>query len=142
MVLQSSPHIQPKHYISANSAADNQQIAQRLVQSLKSKNQPILLQATQDELHGLSAFGHRALPQLTSDVVLLNDSALINLSVVLPLPEMFKYLNVEFMLIASKEGIDLDTVYIGNIALPGNGLVKLAEWLTNSYVKEEFGTSL
>jgi hypothetical protein len=142
MALQSSSHIQTKHHINANSAAENKRIAQRLVKSFKSKQQPILLQATQTELQGLSAFGHRAIPQLTSDVVLLNNSALFNFSLTLPLPEMIRYLNIELMLNASKQGIDLDTVYVGSLALPGNGLVKLVEWLTNSYVKEEFGTSL
>ncbi len=142
MALQSSPHIQPKHRISANSAAENKRIAQRLISSLKSKQQPISLQATQKEIHGLSALGHRAIPQLTSDIVLIDGSAFINLSLVLPLPELIKFLNIEVELIASKKGIDLDTVYIGDLALPGNALVKIAEWLTNSYIKEEFGTSL
>jgi len=142
MALQSAPHIQPKHQISANSAIENKRIAQRLVQTLKSNNKPILLKATQAELNGLSAFSHRAFPQLISDVTLLNDSAFINLSLALPLPEMIKYLNIEVMLNTSKQGIDLDTVYIGSLALPGNGLIKIIEWLTNSYIKEEFGTSL
>jgi len=142
MALQSFPHIQPKHQISANSAIENKRIAQRLVQTLKSNQQPMLLQATQAELNGLSAFGHRAIPQLISDVTLVNDSAFINVSLVLPLPEMIKYLNIEVMINSSKQGLDLDTVYIGSLELPGNGLVKIIEWLTNSYIKEEFGTSL
>jgi len=142
MALQSTPHLQSLHQIDAHTAAENKRIAQRLIQSLKSKEQPINLQATQTELNGLSAFGHRAIPQLSSDVTLFDDSALINFSLALPLPEMIRYLNVEVMLVSSKEGLDFETAYIGDISLPGNGIVKLAEWLTNSYVKEEFGTSL
>ena len=61
MALQSSPHIQPKHHIDANSAAKNQRIVQRLVQSIKSEEQLIYLEATQSELHGLSPNGRRAL---------------------------------------------------------------------------------
>jgi hypothetical protein len=142
MALQSTPQLQRTHQIDANSATENKRIAQRLIQSLKSDQQPIKLQATQAELHGLSAFGHRAIPQLSSDVVLFKDSALINFSIALPLPKFIKYLNVEMMLVSSKEGLDLGTVYIGNVALPGNGLLKLAEWFTNLYVKEEFGSTL
>jgi hypothetical protein len=142
IALQSSPSLQRIHQIDANSAAENQRIAQRLIQSLKSDQQPIRFQATQAELHGLSAFGHRAIPQLTSDIILFQDSALISFSLALPLPKFIRYLNVELMLVSSKEGIDLGTVYIGGLPLPGNGLVKLAEWLTNSYVKKEFGTAL
>lgn len=142
MALESSPHIDAEHQINANSAAENKRVAKNLIQSFKSKQQPMRLQASQSELNSLSAFGHRALPQLNSDITLLPGSALINLSLALPLPKMIKYLNVEFMLHSSTQGIDLDTVYIGKLALPGNALIKLAEWLTNSYVKEEFGTSL
>jgi hypothetical protein len=142
IALQSSPNLQRIHQIDANSAAENQHIAQRLIQSLKSDQQPIRLQATQAELHGLSAFGHRAIPQLTSDIILFQDSALISFSLALPLPKIIRYLNVELMLVSSKEGIDLGTVYIGGLPLPGNAVVKLAEWLTNSYVKKDFGTAL
>jgi len=142
MALQSSPHIQPNHQISASSASENKRIAQRLVKTLKSNKQPIHLQATQAELNGLSAFGHRAIPRVISDVTLLNDSAFINVSLALPLPEMFKYLNIQIMLNSSTQGLDLETVYIGELPLPGNGIIKVAEWLTNSYIKEEFGTSL
>jgi hypothetical protein len=142
MALQSSPHIQPKHYIDANSAAENKRIVQRLVQSVKSDKQLIYLKATQTELHGLSAFGHRAVSQLTSDIILFQDSALIKFSIELPFPDLVKYLNVEVMLVGSKEGLDLDTVTFGNITLPGNGLIKVIEWLANIYVKDEFGTEL
>jgi hypothetical protein len=142
MALQSSPHIQPKHLINANSAAENKRIVERLVKSIKSEDQLIYLQATQTELHGLSAFGHRAVSQLTSDIILFKDNALIKFSIELPFPDFVKYLNVEVMLAASKEGLDLETVTIGNISLPGNGLIKVAEWLANIYVKEEFGTEL
>jgi len=142
MALQSSPHLQPIHQIDANSAAENKRIVQRLIQSFKSKEQTINLQVTQTELYGLSAFGHRAIPQLTSDVTLFKDNALVNFSLELPFPEIIKYLNVEVMLVSSQQGLDFDTAYIGDIALPGNAIIKLAEWLTNSYVKEEFGTSL
>lgn len=142
MTLQSSPHIQPKHHIDANLAAENQRIAQRLARSIKSEEQLIYLQATQSELHGLSAFGHRAISQLTSDVILFQDNALIKFSIELPFPELVKYLNVEAMLVASKEGLDIDSVTIGDITLPGNVLINVAEWLANIYVKDEFGTAL
>jgi hypothetical protein len=142
MALQSSPHIQPRHHIDANSATENQRIVQRLVQSIKGEDSLIYLQATQSELHGLSAFGHRAVSQVTSDIILFQDNALIKLSIELPLPDFIKYLNIEVVLIASKEGLNLDTVNIGNITLPGNGLIDMAEWLANFYVKNEFGTEL
>jgi len=140
--LKSSPHIRPLHHMDANSAAENKNIAQRLVKSLKSKKSPILLSVSQKELDGLSALVHRAFPRLISNVFLLENVALIYASLELPLPESIRYLNIEVTLLASEHGLDLDTVYIGAVPLSGNWLVKCVEWLTNTFIKEEFGTSL
>ncbi|MDX2368179.1 MAG: hypothetical protein QNK36_07225, partial [Colwellia sp.] len=69
--LQSSPHIKAVHQIDANFAAENKKILQRIVQTIKSKKQPVVLSVTQNEIDGLSALGHRAIPQLTSNIVLI-----------------------------------------------------------------------
>jgi hypothetical protein len=140
--LQLSPHIQAVHQISSDSAQENKNTARRILHTLKSKKQPINLSVSQKELNGLSALGHRAIPRLTSDIALFNQVALINISLELPLPRMIKYLNIEATLLASTQGLDFDTVYLGAIPIPGNWLVTVFEWLTNAYIKEEFGTSL
>ena len=142
LALQPTPHIEAIHQIDANSAAENQKTLQRIVRTIKSKKQPVLLSITQNEVNGLSALGHRAIPQLTSNIVLIKDQGLFRFSLELPLPNIIRFLNIDLTLNTSQTGLDLDTAYIGSIPIPGNWLIKLGEIATNTYINKEFGTSL
>lgn len=148
LALQSSPHIKAVHQIDANFATENKKTLQRLVQTIKSvqtdesNNQPILLSVTQNEIDGLSALGHRAIPQLISNIVLIEGQGFFRFSLELPLPKLIRFLNIELTLNTSKTGLDLDTAYIGSIPIPGNWLIVLAELVSENYIKKEFGISL
>lgn len=142
LALQSSPHIKTVHQIDANFAAENKKILQYIVQTIKSKKQPVLLSVTQNELDGLSALGHRAVPQLTSNIVLIKGKGFFRFSLELPLPSLIRFLNIDLILNASQTGLDLDTAYIGSIPIPGNWLIAMAELVSNTYIEKEFGTSL
>lgn len=112
------------------------------MQTIKSKKQPVLLNVTQNEIDDLSALGHRAIPQLTSNIVLIEGQGYFRFSLELPLPNLIRYLNIELILNASQTGLDLDTVYIGSIPIPGNWLIAIAELASNTYIQKEFGTTL
>ncbi len=140
--LQSSPHIKAFHKIDANLAAENKKILQRIIRTVKSKNQPVLLSITQSEFDGLSALSHRAIPQLTSNIVLVDTQGFFRFSLELSLPKLIRFINVDLTLNASKSGLDLGTAYIGSIPIPGNWLITIAELLSNTYVEKELGTSL
>jgi hypothetical protein len=142
LALQPTPHIEAIHQIDANSAAENQKTLQRIVRTIKSKKQPVLLSITQNEVDGLSALGHRAIPQLTSNIVLIKDQGLFRFSLELPLPNLIRFLNIDLTLNTSQTGLDLDTAYIGSVPIPGNWLIKLVEIASNTYINKEFGTSL
>lgn len=140
--LQSSPHIQAVHQIDANFAAKNQKILQNIVQTIKSKNQPVLLSVSQNEIDGLSALGHRAIPQLTSNVVLIKGKGFFRFSLELPLPSPIRFLNIDLTLNSSPNGLELDTAYIGSIPIPGDWLITVGQLISNTYIENEFGTSL
>jgi hypothetical protein len=142
LALQSSPHINTVHQIDANFAAENKKILQRIVQTIKSKKQPVILSVTQHEIDGLCALGHRAIPQLISNIILIEGQAFFRFSLELPLPKAIRFLNVDITLNASQTGLDLHTAYIGNIPIPGNWLISIAGLVSNTYIKKEFGTSL
>jgi hypothetical protein len=142
LALESSPHIKIVHQINANFAAENKRILQRIITTIKSKNQPVILSVTQHEINGLSALGHRAIPQLISNIVLIEGQGYFRFSLELPLPNFIRFLNVDIILNASQTGLNLDTAYIGSIPIPGNWLIAVAELVSNTYIKKEFGTSL
>jgi len=140
--LQSSPHIQAVHQIDANFADENKKILQNIQQTIKSKKQPVSLSITQDEIDGLSALGHRAIPQLTSNVVLIEDIGFFRFSLELPLPSPIRFLNVDLTLNSSQTGLELDTAYIGSIPIPGDWLIAIGQLVSDTYIEKEFGTSL
>lgn len=140
--MQSSPHIQAVHQIDANFAAENKKILQNIVKTIKSKKQPVLLSVTQNEIDGLSALGHRAIPQLMSNVVLINGKGFFRFSLELPLPSLIRFLNIDLTLNSSLKGLDLDTAYIGSIPIPGNWLIAIGQLISDTYIEKEFGSSL
>lgn len=140
--LESSPHIKLSHQIDSTLAVENKRILQRIVQTIKSENRPVLLNITQSEMDGLSALGHRAIPKLISNIVLIKDQGFFRFSLELPIPKPIRFLNIDLTLNASKVGLKLDTAYIGSIPIPGSWLISIAELLSNTYIENEFGTSL
>ena len=142
LVLQSSPHIKSEHQIDAHFAAENKKTIQRMVKTIKSNNQPVLLRMTQNEIDGLSALSHRAIPQLTSDVVLTDGRGFFRFSIELPLPRFIRFLNINLTLFTSQTGLALDTVYIGSLPIPGNWLITLVELVSNTYIEKSLGSTL
>ena len=142
LVLQSSPHIKSEHQIDAHFAAENKKTIQRMVKKIKSNNQPVLLRMTQNEIDGLSALSHRAIPQLTSDVVLTDGRGFFRFSIELPLPRFIRFLNINLTLFTSQTGLALDTVYIGSLPIPGNWLITLVELVSNTYIEKSLGSTL
>ena len=142
LVLQSSQHIEAVHQIDANFATQNKKTLQHIIQTIKSTQQPVLLHITQNEINGLSALGHRTIPQFTSNIVLIEGKGFFRFSYELPLPNFIRFLNIDLTLNASHTGLDFDTVYIGSLPMPGNWLIALAEMVSPTYIETEFSTSL
>lgn len=142
LILQSSPHIKSEHQIDANFAAENKKILQRLARTIRSNEQQVLLRVSQHEIDGLNALSHRAIPKLTSNIVLIEGQGFFRFALELPLPTLIRFLNIEVIVNASKTGLSLDTAYIGSIPVPGSWLITIIELLSNSYIEKEFGTSL
>jgi hypothetical protein len=142
LVLQSSQHIEAVHQIDANFATQNKKTLQHIIQTIKSTQQPVLLHITQNEINGLSALGHRTIPQFTSNIVLIEGKGFFRFSYELPLPNFIRFLNIDLTLNASHTGLDFDTVYIGSLPIPGNWLIALAEMVSPTYIETEFSTSL
>lgn len=142
LILQSTPQFENNKTVNASAATQSQQAAKRLITSLKNKKQPVVLSLSQVELNSLNALLSRAFPQVVSDVVIHNQTAKINISIELPLPNFIKYINVSGYLLSSKKGLDLGDVNIGNLTLSGNRLVSFSCWFIDTFVQDELGTKL
>jgi len=142
LALQSSPHIINRHTVDVTAATKSKAAAKRLIESVKSKKQPVIIELSQLEADGLSALANRAFPQTISDFYLTQDQASFDLSVKLPLPTAIKYLNVSGSLLASDQGLSLGTVHIGSLMIPGDFMLWAGETTVNVFVQEGLGSTL
>jgi len=140
--LQSDAQFKNNNTVNVQAATQSKVAAKRFINSLKNKKQPVLLSLSQTEINGLSALLNRAFPQISSDIVMQNQKAIINLSIALPLPQTFQYLNISAVLLPSNHGINLGDVKIGGLTISGNQLVILSQWFVDKFVQEDLGTKL
>jgi len=137
--LQSSPILKSSTILDSSSARQSQQLAKRLLATIKQQNKSVSLRVTQKELLGLSALMHRAIPDANANVNLSKFGALFELSIGLPLPDIIKYLNVSLIILPSSKGLDIDQLIIGDLTISGKWLILLVKWSTNTFIQEELG---
>lgn len=140
--LQSTPQFQNNKTVNVDAATQSKIAAKRFIYSLKNKQQPVVLSLSQSEINGLTALLNRAFPKLVSDVFIENSQVNIRMSVALPLPGFFQYLNVTGVINPSNKGLDMGDVTIGNLTLSGNKLVSFACWFVDAFIQHELGTKL
>jgi len=140
--LQSEAQFKNNNTVNVQAATQSKVAAKRFINSLKNKQQPVLLSLSQTEINGLSALLYRAFPQISSVIVMQNQQAIINFSIELPLPKAFQYLNISAVLLPSNSGINLGEVKVGNLTISGNQLVGISRWFINEFVQEDLGTKL
>jgi hypothetical protein len=137
--LQSMPHIKQAHIINAQAASHSQNVVKRLTQQLKSTIQPTVLSVSQDELNGLTALVHRALPKSRININIHRTVVIAQLSVELPLPTAFKYVNISATVLPSNYGLLLGKVEIGDVNLSGRWLINITKWAANTFLKDNIG---
>jgi hypothetical protein len=137
--LQSTPHISQVNIIDAKAAANSQKVVKRLTRQLKSTKQPAILSVSQDELNGLTALAHRAFPKAKVNINIHRTVVIADLSVELPLPSVFKYLNITAIILPSNYGLLLGEVEVGDLSLSGRWLIKLTKWAVNTFLKDNLG---
>lgn len=140
--LQSTPKIINKHIVDVAAASESKVAAKRLIDSLKSKEQPVIVSLSQLEINGLSAFANRAIPQLLFDVVIHHNIAKLDAVIDLPLPKPFRYLNISGLLLPNEKGLHLGDIHIGGISISGKYFISVAEWAINTLVERDLGTTL
>ncbi|WP_303453663.1 hypothetical protein [Colwellia sp. 1_MG-2023] len=123
--------------INAASAKHSQQLAQRIVSTLKQKNTVTSISINQQEANGLTALLHRAFPKVNADVRLSKYGAAIEASLALPFPSFIKYLNVNAYISPSTQGLLLDEVSLGDLKVSGEFFISLMRFAADNFLKEQ-----
>lgn len=142
LALQSQPQFKNYNAVNVQAATQSKAAAKRFIDSLKNKKQPVLLSLSQIEINGLNALLNRAFPQISSDVIIQDEAAKIKMSIELPFPNAFKYLNISGDLHPSTKGINLGDVNVGGLTFSGNQLVSFSRWFVDWFIQDKLGTNL
>ena len=137
LALQSYQSTVQVNQINAVSAKHSQQLAQRIVSTLKQKNTVTSIRINQQEVNGLTALLHRAFPVVNADVRLSKYGAAAEASVELPLPNFIKYLNINAYISPSTNGLVIDEVSIGGLKVSGKFFLSLVRFAADHFVKEQ-----
>lgn len=137
LALQSYQTTVQVNQINAASAKHSQELAQRIVSTLKQKNTVTSISMSQHEVNGLTALLHRAFPIVNADVRLSKYGAAVEASIELPLPNFIKYLNVNAYISPSINGLLIDEVSVGGLNISGEMFLSLVRFAADSFVKEQ-----
>ncbi|GAA6206129.1 hypothetical protein [Thalassotalea sp. SU-HH00458] len=137
LALQSHQSTVQLNQINAASAKHSQQLAQRIVSTLKQKNTVTSIRINQQEANGLTALLHRAFPRVNADVRLSKYGAAVEASFELPLPSMIKFLNVNAYISPSKSGLLLEEVSLGGLKVSGEFFISLVRFAADNFLKEQ-----
>lgn len=139
MALQPTPLVAKSGQINAASAQKSEQLARRIVNTLKQNNsgksQEIIV--SQMELNGLAALLHRAVPVAKSDVSLSKNVAEFSGSVELPLPKFIRYFNITSTIVSSSDSLDITQVSIGRISVSGETFLSIVGWVADHFIHNQ-----
>jgi len=115
------------------------ELVMQLRSSLRNRYQPQQIDISYSQAESLLGFTQRVLPNVNSDIKLSEYQAEILISYQLPAYLLSSYVNV---LIKVKEAsfLDVESVSIGVITLPGDWALSWVESLANSYTNSEVAT--
>ncbi len=139
-LLDSHPLTVARHQLDAQSAQQGKQFLKRLHSTAYSNVSLRFINMNQDEMNGLIALMQRALPQVIANAQLGNDAIYVDLTIQLPLPNAFKYLNVSTKVLSSSDGIKLSRVNAGALSVDGDTLLSSLIWLVDVAVKDQLAS--
>ncbi|NMP32543.1 hypothetical protein HII17_13335 [Thalassotalea sp. M1531] len=134
MLVDGQPLTIQQHQVSPAHADNSKRLAKRLYRTLQQPNQQSKIVLTQNEIDGLGAIMHRALPQATLDVTLSEHGTVLLASIELPKPLSGQFINITATLLPSNSGIELSKVKVGEIVLSGETSLGIVRFLVDKYV--------
>ncbi|WP_412970894.1 hypothetical protein [Glaciecola sp. MF2-115] len=136
LLVDLSPTVGKHAHKQVENAENVTDLIYQLRKSFRNRYQPQQIDITYSQAESLLGFSQRALPNVSSDLRLSETNAEILVSYQLPAYLFSTYINAS---IRVNEGskLDIDSVTVGLITIPGTWALTLAESLVNSYTKSE-----
>ncbi|GAC30007.1 hypothetical protein [Brumicola pallidula] len=139
LLIDLSPIVAKNAYQQVKNAENVSELIMQLRSSLRNRYQPQQIDISYSQAESLLGFTQRALPNVNSDIKLSEDQAEILISYQLPAYLLSSYVNVSIK-VKEASYLDVKSVSIGVITLPGNWVLGWVESLANSYTNSEVAT--
>jgi len=139
LILDISPNVNVNSPQQVNSAETVQPLIKDLQQSVSGRYQSQVVNVSDAQANSLAGFVHRAIEAANAEVIFAENRLVVAGTykvdtIILPF-----YLNVEAVLLSGK-GLQIDTVHIGDLPLPGKFALTIAEYLANTYTSSNVAT--
>lgn len=139
--------VESKPLVVANSAqqvgeADSvKELMRQISDSLKNRSEHQTIELSSAQLNSLVGFAQRAHRNFNGVIDISDERAALSASYKLPTNPLGQYINININLLPG-DGIDLEHVKVGSLAIPGHLAVSivtfLADWYTNSDIATQF----
>jgi hypothetical protein len=126
-------------YQQVKNAENVSELIMQLRSSLRNRYQPQQIDISYSQAESLLGFTQRALPNVNSDIKLSEDQAEILISYQFPAYLSSLYVNVSIK-VKEASYLDVKSVSIGVITLPGDWALSWVEAFANSYTNSEVAT--
>lgn len=139
LVVDFSPTLSPEHTSRVDDADSVQVLLNELRSGLRNRYNEQVINVSQSQANSLAGFIHRALKQARAKVEYSQTNAVIQLSYQISNRIVPMYINI-FVQLDEGDGVRLNQVNVGSLAIPGNMALWVAESLANSYTSSLVAT--
>lgn len=139
LLIDLSPMVAKNAHQQVKNAENVSDLISQLRSSLRNRYQAQQIDISYSQAESLLGFTQRALPNVSSDIKLFEDHAEILVSYQLPAYLLSSYVNVSIK-VKEANHLNVESVSVGNITVPGEWALSWIESLTNSYTNSEVAT--
>jgi hypothetical protein len=139
LLIDFAPLVKADSTAQVNQAETVQPLIDQLRKSVRGRYNSQQISVSKAQAESLAGFVNRAMNQANADFIFQRGQLEIQISYKVNTFMGDTFLNVS-ALVLEGEGLDIDTVRIGDLALPGNFVLSTAEYLANTYTSSDVAT--
>jgi hypothetical protein len=140
LILDFSPRVPYSAHRQVENAEEVHHLIKQLRASLRGRYENQQIDISLKQADSLLGFVQRAIPEVSSQLSLMDTSLKLEVSYKLPSYFLGTYINLSFLILEGNALI-IDNVKIGSIKMPGDWALGAAESLVNTYTKSVVATS-
>jgi hypothetical protein len=139
VALESEPLVVANSSQQVNEADSVKTLMRQISDSLKNRSERQTIELSAAQINSLVGFAQRADKHFNGAAVISEQATALSASYTLPSNPLGQYLNIDIKLLPA-EGIELEHVKLGGLAIPGNWAISIITYLTDWYTSSDIAT--